>query len=166
MTTNPPEIAPKSAADFLAKASSLLDERGQQYDTGKERSGPKVAVAFNAITGKHLTAAEVYLVLQLTKDARQWSAQAYHQDSAEDCVSYAALKAEELASRVKYVVSLERRSGPANRRKNLYNANDRVFGINRRLSCVFGRRSSDRGIDKDANLNLKTALQKAKWELI
>ena len=25
MTTNPPEIAPKSAADFLAKASSLLD---------------------------------------------------------------------------------------------------------------------------------------------
>lgn len=71
MTTNPPEVAPKSAADFLAKAATLLTERGQQYDTGKERSGPKIAAAFNAITGKDLTAAEVYLVLQITKDVRQ-----------------------------------------------------------------------------------------------
>ena len=155
MTTNSLEIAPKSAADFLAKASSLLTERGQQYDTGKERSGPKIAAAFNAITGKDLTPAEVYLVLQITKDVRQWSAPGYHQDSAEDCVSYAALKAEELASRVKYVFSQERRSGPANRRKNLYNSNDRVFGINRRLSCVFGRRSSDLVVDEETNRNFK-----------
>ena len=155
MTTNQPEIAPKSAADFLAKASSLLDERGQQYDTGKERSGPKVAVAFNAITGKHLTAAEVYLVLQLTKDARQWSAQAYHPDSAEDCVSYAALKAEALACGVELLLEDDRRSCPANRRQKLYSVNDRVFGINRRLSCVFGRRSSDLVVDEETNRNFK-----------
>ena len=159
MTTNPPEIAPKSAADFLAKASSLLTERGQQYDTGKERSGPKIAAAFNAITGKDLTPAEVYLILQLTKDARQWSAQAYHPDSAEDCVSYAALKAEALACGVELLLEDDRRTGPANRRQKLYNSNDRVFGINRRLSCVFGRLSSDLGVDEDANLNLKIALQ-------
>ena len=157
MTTNQPEIAPKSAADFLAKALSLLDERGQQYDAGNERSGPKIAAAFNAITGKNLTAAEVYLVLQITKDVRQWSAPAYHQDSAEDCVSYAALKAEELASRVKYVFSQERRTGPANRRQNLYNANDRVFGINRRLSCVFGRRSSDQWQDRNQSRRMAGA---------
>ena len=156
MTTNQPESAPKSAADFLAKASSLLTERGQQYDTGKERSGPKIAAAFNAITGKDLTPAEVYLVLQITKDVRQWSAPGYHQDSAEDCVSYAALKAEELASRVKYVFSQERRTGPANRRQNLYNANDRVC-INRRLSCVFGRRSSDQWQDRNQSRRMAGA---------
>ena len=175
MTSNPPEIAPKSAADFLAKAASLLTERGQQYDTGKERSGPKIAAAFNAITGKDLTPAEVYLLLQLVKDVRQWNGPAYHQDSAEDCVSYAALKAEALACGVDccyghkkplghYEILSEllpegpgmgRRTGPANRRQNLYNVNDRVFGINRRLSCVFGRRSSDLVVDEDTGRNFK-----------
>lgn len=164
MTTNPPEVAPKSAADFLAKAATLLTERGQQYDTGKERSGPKIAAAFNAITGKDLTAAEVYLVLQITKDVRQWSAPEYHPDSAEDCVSYAALKAEAMADDAPGVTFqkgakpdvfvglndspcwypdsfLEDERRKSERRINSGNA--RVFGVNRRSGVATGRRAGE-----------------------
>ena len=146
MTTNQPEIAPKSAADFLAKALSLLDERGQQYDAGNERSGPKIAAAFNAITGKNLTAAEVNLVLQITKDVRQWSAPAYHQDSAEDCVSYAALKAEALAAIPRFYADTgseipDRRKAKYARRRDSEKA--RVFGVNRRASSSTGRRDGE-----------------------
>ena len=160
MTTNQPEIAPKSAADFLAKALSLLDERGQQYDTGNERSGPKIAAAFNAITGKDLTAAEVYLVLQITKDVRQWSAPEYHPDSAEDCISYAALKAEELASvsdkpwpttfpnsdkeRKSFFDEKENERRKSDRR--VANGNARVFGVNRRSGVATGRRAVDQHV--------------------
>ena len=60
------------------------------------RSAAKTAKAFNAITGKDITESEVWLLLQLLKDVRQWSREDYHQDSAEDCIAYAALKAESL----------------------------------------------------------------------
>lgn len=86
------------AVDFLKDAAGIQEERGREYDRpGGERSAGRIAAAFNAITGKHLTAAEVYLLLQVTKDVRQWTAPGYHHDSALDCVSYAALKAEALA---------------------------------------------------------------------
>lgn len=86
-----------SALDILELAGTVIDARGKDYDTlTGERSGAKVAVAFSAITGKNLSAAEVYLVLQLVKDVRQWQRPRYHEDSAIDCVAYAALKAEAL----------------------------------------------------------------------
>lgn len=86
------------ATQFLSEAAKIQDQRGQQYDSPDgERSGGRIAAAFSAITGKDLTAAEVYLVLQITKDVRQWTASEYHHDSALDCVSYAALKAEALS---------------------------------------------------------------------
>ncbi len=47
---------------------------------------------------KDITESEVWLLLQLLKDVRQWSREDYHQDSAEDCIAYAALKAESLES--------------------------------------------------------------------
>lgn len=56
----------------------------------------RCVVAFNALTGRDLTEAEGWLLLQLLKDARQWSGRRFHQDSAEDCIAYAALKAEAL----------------------------------------------------------------------
>lgn len=85
------------ATDFLAQAAALQEERGKNYDqSGGERSADRIAAAFTAITGKEITPAEVYLLLQILKDVRQWSAPAYHHDSALDCVSYAALKAEAL----------------------------------------------------------------------
>ena len=86
-----------SATQILQLAEWTIADRGGEYDSTKgERSGARVAAAFSAITGKRITAAEVYLLLQLVKDARQWSRHRYHEDSAIDCVAYAALKAEAL----------------------------------------------------------------------
>ena len=90
---------PTTAPEFLQSALNTLTQRGKDYDKPEgERSASAVAVAFNAITGKQLTEAEVWLVLQLVKDVRQWqNPERYHADSALDCVAYAALKAEALA---------------------------------------------------------------------
>ncbi|MBB1614511.1 hypothetical protein A9978_18910 [Pseudomonas sp. UMC65] len=86
------------AHEFLGKAQALMLERGQQYDKPEgERSMGAAVSAFNTITGQKLTEAEGWLLLQILKDVRQWQNPAYHADSAEDCVAYAALKAEALA---------------------------------------------------------------------
>lgn len=88
----------RQAGQFLAKAAALMAQRGQAYDQPDgERSMGKAVVAFNAITGMSLAESEGWLLMQLLKDARQWSTGEYHADSAEDCVAYAALKAEALA---------------------------------------------------------------------
>ena len=89
---------PATAVEFLTKAGNLLIERAAQYDQpGGERSMGKTVDAFNAITGRTLSEAEGWLLLQLLKDVRQWQTpDKLHRDSAEDCVSYAALKAEAL----------------------------------------------------------------------
>ena len=91
--------SPTTAPEFLQSALNTLTQRGKDYDKPEgERSAAAVAVAFNAITGRNLTEAEVWLVLQLVKDVRQWqNPERYHADSALDCVAYAALKAEALA---------------------------------------------------------------------
>lgn len=91
--------APKKATEFLSKALSLLEERGKDYDQPEgERSMGKTVVAFNAITGNNLKESDGWLILQLLKDVRQnQNRDSYHADSAEDCISYAALKAEALA---------------------------------------------------------------------
>lgn len=93
------EDDPRTAPAFLQSALQMLTQRGKDYDKPEgERSAAAVALAFNAITGRNLTEAEVWLVLQLVKDVRQWQNPGrYHADSALDCVAYAALKAEALA---------------------------------------------------------------------
>lgn len=89
-----------SAPGLLKKAALLMTERARQYDApGGERSMGKAVQAFNAITGQNLTEAEGWLMLQVLKDVRQWQKAGYHADSAEDCIAYAALKAEALATR-------------------------------------------------------------------
>ena len=90
---------PKTAKAFLHKAIQLMQLRGKEYNTKQqkeERSFNSVATAFNAITGKNLTPAEVCLLLQILKDVRQWSQDRFHAGSIEDGVTYNALKAEEL----------------------------------------------------------------------
>ena len=96
----PMESKQKTACDFLSTALSLLEERGKDYDQPQgERSMGRTVAAFNSITNKELTEAEGWLLLQILKDVRQWqNPDKYHADSAEDCVSYAALKAEALFS--------------------------------------------------------------------
>lgn len=89
-----------AATEFLRNAASIMDERAKQYDspTG-ERSMGRCVAAFNAITGKDLTESEGWLLLQVLKDVRQWqNPGTFHRDSAEDCIAYAALKAESLAT--------------------------------------------------------------------
>ena len=97
-TADDPIIKTVQATDFLSKALTLLEERGKDYDQPQgERSMGKTVQAFNAITGHTLKESEGWLLLQLLKDVRQWSnPNSYHADSAEDCISYAALKAEAL----------------------------------------------------------------------
>lgn len=89
-----------SAAEFLHKAVAIMEERAKQYDSpAGERSMGRCVAAFNAITGKDLTESEGWLLLQVLKDVRQWqNPGAFHRDSAEDCIAYAALKAESLAT--------------------------------------------------------------------
>lgn len=83
------------APELLQNAANIMAERGKQYDKPEgERSMGKCVAAFNIITDKTLTEAEGWLLLQLLKDVRQWQRPGYHQDSAEDCIAYAALKAE------------------------------------------------------------------------
>ena len=95
-----PEKAPETAEAFLRSSADLLTARAKQYDSpGGERSMGKAVEAFNAITDKGLTEAEGWLLLQVLKDVRQWQRKDYHPDSAEDCIAYAALKAEALSSR-------------------------------------------------------------------
>ena len=55
----------------------------------------KAVAAFNCVTGNKMTEPEGSLLLQLLKDVRQWSTpNAAHVDSLQDCIAYAALKAE------------------------------------------------------------------------
>jgi len=87
-----------TARDFLQRAIKTMNDRGKRYDSPDgERSMGKAVEAFNAITGRSLTTDEGWLLLQVLKDVRQYSAASYHEDSALDCVAYAALKAEALA---------------------------------------------------------------------
>jgi hypothetical protein len=91
-----PKTGPRKAGDFLAQASSLMQERGKQYDQpGGERSMGRAIKAFNVITGSDLTEYEGWLLMSLLKRVRQCSGP-YHKDSAEDAVAYAALEAESL----------------------------------------------------------------------
>lgn len=88
------------STEFLQAAINVLAERGKQYDSPEgERSMGRTVSAFNAITGRDLTEAEGWLLLQVLKDVRQWqNPEAYHHDSALDGVAYASLKAEALCN--------------------------------------------------------------------
>ena len=86
------------APELLRRAAEIMDERGKQYDKPDgERSMGRAVAAFNAITGRELTESEGWLLLQVLKDVRQWqNPNKAHQDSLEDCIAYAALKAESM----------------------------------------------------------------------
>lgn len=95
----PGEMISTTAPDLLIRAANIMAERAKQYDQPQgERSMGKAVTAFNAITGKALSESEGWLLLQILKDARQWQyPDRYHADSGEDCIAYAALKAESLS---------------------------------------------------------------------
>ena len=83
------------APDILKKSAQHMLDRAAAYDKPEgERSMGKCVAAFNIVTGRNLTEAEGWLLLQILKDVRQWQRPGFHQDSADDCIAYAALKAE------------------------------------------------------------------------
>jgi len=83
------------AEHILSKAAQIMRDRGKQYDKPEgERSMGKTVQAFNIITGRDLSESEGWLLLQILKDVRDRQRDFAHQDSLEDCVAYAALKAE------------------------------------------------------------------------
>ena len=83
------------AIRLLQVAADHMRARAATYDKPDgERSMGKTVVAFNAVTGCDLSEAEGWLLLQLLKDVRLFQRPGYHADSAEDCIAYAALKAE------------------------------------------------------------------------
>lgn len=95
LETPAPGWTTPAAPELLGRAAAHMHDRASTYDTPEgTRSMGKAVTAFNAITGHHLTESEGWLLLQVLKDVRLFTRSEYHADSAEDCISYAALKAE------------------------------------------------------------------------
>lgn len=94
-------IPSSTSLEFLTKAIYLQQKRAKTYDVGGtmagERSMGRTVQAFNTITGHTLRESDGWLLLQLLKDVRDQT-NGPHMDSLEDCVSYAALKAEARAA--------------------------------------------------------------------
>lgn len=85
-----------TANELIEKASGHIKDRASTYDQPQgERSMARAVAALNAILGRQaLTESEGWLLLQLLKDARDRQRRQPHADSLEDCIAYAALKAE------------------------------------------------------------------------
>lgn len=84
-----------AAPELLGRAAAHMHARSATYDAPEgERSMGRAVAAFNAITGRDLIESEGWLLLQVLKDVRLFTRSEYHADSAEDCIAYAALKAE------------------------------------------------------------------------
>lgn len=84
-----------TASQLLNKAATIMEQRGAQYDKPEgERSMGRTVAAFNIVTGRDLKESEGWLLLQLLKDVRDRQRSTPHEDSLEDCIAYAALKAE------------------------------------------------------------------------
>lgn len=83
------------AVELMALAASHMRERAKTYDSPEgERSMNRAVRAFNAITQHGLTESDGWLLMQILKDVRDRQREEPHRDSLEDCIAYAALKAE------------------------------------------------------------------------
>ena len=90
-----------SAKYILTNAHDHIQDRASTYDSDSdsgERSMARTVATFNAFHGTGLTEAQGWHFMQILKDVRLFTSFGYHADSAEDCVAYAALKAEEMAA--------------------------------------------------------------------
>jgi hypothetical protein len=83
------------ALELLAAAAAHMRDRAVTYDAHYgERSMGRAVAAFNAITDHALAESEGWLFMQILKDVRDHQREVPHRDSLEDCIAYAALKAE------------------------------------------------------------------------
>jgi hypothetical protein len=87
-----------TAVGLLRKSAEIMEERGKQYDSPEgERSMGKAVAALNAITGRDLTEREGWLLLELVKKVREFTAEPgshAHTDSVVDGTAYSALGGE------------------------------------------------------------------------
>ena len=98
---DPYDIQPVTAAGVLKAAGAHMDARADVYDKPEgERSMAQTVAIFNLFHGFNLTEAQGWHFMQLLKDVRLFTRAAYHADSGEDGVSYAALKCEAKAAEV------------------------------------------------------------------
>lgn len=83
------------APELLGRAAKHMHDRASTYDRPDgERSMGRTVQAFNAITGRNLSESEGWLLMTLLKSVRGFTREAYHADSFEDLIAYAALCAE------------------------------------------------------------------------
>ena len=95
LSSDAPTPLRTTAQGVLSKARDHMLDRAAAYDKPEgERSMRRTVEAFNAITGRDLEESEGWLLLQVLKDVRDRQRREPHGDSLEDCVAYAALKAE------------------------------------------------------------------------
>ncbi|MGP1680784.1 MAG: hypothetical protein ACTS8S_00450 [Giesbergeria sp.] len=86
---------PVSAPALLTAAAKHMYDRAAIYDKPEgERSMAQTVAVFEAHHGIKLTEAQGWHFMQVLKDVRLFTRETYHGDSAEDCIAYAALKAE------------------------------------------------------------------------
>lgn len=91
----PSSVPDPMAAELLGRAARHMHDRASTYDKPEgERSMGRAVQAFNAITGRDLTESEGWLLMALLKSVRGFTREAYHADSFEDLIAYAALCAE------------------------------------------------------------------------
>ena len=87
--------SPVSAPALLTAAAKHMNDRAATYDKPEgERSMVQTVAVFEAHHGIKLTEAQGWHFMQVLKDVRLFTRETYHADSAEDCIAYAALKAE------------------------------------------------------------------------
>jgi len=84
-----------SAPALLSAAAKHMNDRAGTYDKPEgERSMAQTVAVFKAFHGIALTESQGWHFMQTLKDVRLFTRDGYHADSAEDCIAYAALKAE------------------------------------------------------------------------
>lgn len=90
---------PVQATAVLSEARQHMLDRAATYDKPEgERSMAQTVAVFNAFHGTNMSEAQGWHFQQILKDVRLFTRPGYHADSAEDCVAYAALKAEAKAA--------------------------------------------------------------------
>lgn len=84
--------------ELFDRALGHMNARAGTYDQpAGERNMAKIVAVFNAHHETALTEAQGWHFMQILKDVRLFSSEAFHQDSAEDGAAYLALKVEALA---------------------------------------------------------------------
>lgn len=92
------EPPPVNAHTLLTAAAGHTADRASTYDKPEgERSMAQTVAVFKAFHGIELTEEQGWHFMQILKDVRLFTRGSYHADSAEDCIAYAALKAEAMA---------------------------------------------------------------------